>query len=127
MQTLPADAGAAADASIAVLVKLAHKLGPLIGHASVQLLVSRSIHANRLKFPWLGDGDDTGFSQPPYGALLAVMRAAGGVEAAAATKCLLAAYVSLLTSLIGHQLTDQFVRAALAVGVPATNTRSKSE
>lgn len=127
IHALPTEPGEAADVSIAILHKLSRKLSPLIGPASVHMLVSRSIELNRSKFSWLGECDSVALSDPPYKDLRAAMKLLEATEVSAVMHALLSTYTGLLSALIGTGLTEQFVRAALVADSYQRDTRSQPE
>jgi hypothetical protein len=126
-QSLRADSGTAAPDAVAIWVSLANKFGPLIGHASVAMLVARSLAAHRTAFPWLDPVDAPGMTQAPYPALRSVLESRSPDEVVTVTRAMLATYTGLLDRLIGARLAGQLVRAALAVAGATEDNRSQPE
>lgn len=106
---------------------LAHKFVPLLGPASVQLIVGRSIESNQASFPWLGVYSDAGMSTPPYDGLRAAFERAAPEAVLAATSAMLVTYINQLNTLIGARLTEQFLRTVFPAAAVIKDTRSKPE
>lgn len=126
-QSLRADSGTTAADAIAIWISLSNKFGPLIGPASVAMLVARSLAANLPAFPWLDPVDAPGMSAAPYPALHELLASRSPDEVIAVTRAMLATYTSLLDKLIGARLAGQFVRAALAIAGAKEDNRSQPE
>lgn len=107
--------------------RLAGKFVPLIGPASVQLIVVRSIEANQAAFPWLGPFAGPGMSTPPYDGLRTAMEQVEREAILAATSAMLMTYLNQLNTLIGARLTEQFVRAIFPIVADLKENRSKSK
>ena len=123
---------AAPDAEVAneatlILQRLARKFAPLIGPASVQMIVERGLDACRIDHAWLGLGSDPGMSTPPYDGLRAAFERAEKEAVLAATDAMLMTYAGQLNTLIGGRLTEQFLRATFPVPTDIKDSRSKSE
>ena len=117
----------AAGEAIAVLQRLARKFVPLIGPASVRIILGRSLDACRAYHPWLGQGSDPAMTTPPYDGLRAAFERAGKEAVLAATTAIITTYVTQLDTLIGGRLAEQFLRAAFPAPADIKDTRSKPE
>ncbi len=103
--------------AIATWNKLASKFGTLIGHNGVQMILSRCRERLRPQYPWLPAGEDEQFAQ-----LHACYLQQSANDAVAANNALIAAFITLLATLIGTGLTVQFLRSALADDGAAQNS-----
>ena len=110
-----------------ILQRLARKFMPLIGPASVQVIVTRSLDACRVDHAWLGPGSDPGMSTPPYDGLRTAFGRAKQEDVLAATDAMLITYANQLDTLIGRRLTEQFLRATFPVPTDTKDSRSKSQ
>ena len=119
------DAEAANEATL-ILQRLARKFAPLIGPASVQMIVARCLDAGRVDHAWLGQESGPGMSAPPYDGLRTAFERADKEAVLASTNTMLMTYASQLNTLIGGRLTEQFLRATLPVPTDMKNSRSKS-
>lgn len=122
-----ADQTDAAGEATAILQRLARKFVPLIGPASVKMIVERSLDACQADYPWLAPASDPIIVTPPYDGMRAAFERVDKEEVLAATAAVLMTYVTQLNTLIGGRLTEQFVRATFPVPADIKDSRSKPE
>ncbi|MES3021052.1 MAG: hypothetical protein V4857_05640 [Pseudomonadota bacterium] len=101
-----------AGAAAALCERIGQKFRPLVGPASLALLLARSLETQRARFPWLPRSAEAAALEHSFAAREAS-------EVAAATAAVLDTFVSLMASLIGTRLTFQYLRSAFPAATPA--------
>lgn len=127
MKGMDVDRGwATAERALAIWNRITRKFGPLLGPGSADLLFTRSLDENRVRFPWLPIPDPDG-ADSFYEGLEASLTQRPPDEILASTRALLETYIDLLTTLIGARLTNQFLRSAFPTDEAERNKEEKAE
>ena len=109
-----ADAAQIAAAVFAIWAEVDDALTPILGQRGVAALYQRSLHLAAAAHPWLSAPDE---GDPPAvgpAALKSALARQSSGAAAAAGSAFLQTFEELLTSLVGHSLTERLLRSVWA-------------
>jgi len=122
-----ADAAQLADAMISTWLEIDAALRPILGQGGVAALYRRSLHLSIPAFPWLAGAHDGVHGVMDLVTLKAVLSQQSSADAAAGGNTFFKMFHELLTSLVGHSLTERLLRAVWAnsfSGSPAQDSAS---
>lgn len=106
-----------------IWLKIVRKFTPLIGAASVLLMLERSLDSHMRNFPWLPALTLPMQPDDAIDAVGASMLPRSSNDILAAHRAILRSFIDLITTLIGTRLTLQFLRATF----PADEVNSNAE
>lgn len=104
--------GAVSEVAQKLWESLSEQLVALIGQDGFHALYDRSQHLASTSFPWLSQAQANGGPRSRLEALSAALQGRAPDESQNAAVELLATFTGLLSSLIGHKLTTNILRAA---------------
>ena len=122
-----ADVAQVADAVVAVWLEIDDALHPIIGRRGVAALYSRSLELAAARHSWLASGQRDPLTAVDTSALHAALVQQAAPEAAAAGSAHFASFLGVLSSLVGHSLSERLLQPVWAHSTgasPAQDTTS---
>ena len=116
-----------ADSVTSTLRGIEQVLAPIVGPRGVAALYKRSLHLARTAFPWLPNAEANALASMDLGPLTTALAAQNAPDAASAGARVLRDFHVLLTTLIGHSLTERLLRSVWAPFLSSPPAQDKTQ